>query len=297
MSLLAAESVDSADQAGSRAYCEQLTRSEARNFYYGLKLLPRGKRAAMFALYSYMRLIDDIADRDDGRDVHQRIEQLESWREQTHRVFDGQPPASGHPLWPAFAQMIGQHRMPRQIFDDAITGQRQDLEPEVFETFNQLRDYCYRVAGTVGLASIYVWGFAGGAQTEAMAIDRGIAFQLTNVLRDLREDARRGRIYIPREDLTAMNLSEDDLRLSRGTDAFRDLMVFEIERAESFYEKSAALEERIDNDSRPTLRAMTRIYHGLLRKVANRPQRVLSERVSLSPLSKLIIGWRAAREK
>jgi phytoene synthase len=295
--------------ARSRNYCEFVTRTQAKNFYYGLKLLPEPKRSAMFTLYAYMRLVDDIADEEDGRTLAQRIQELEAWREQTHSIFVGgsgdhtDPPTlgriadGGRDLWPAFAEMVREYNVPRHLFDDVIAGQRQDLEPEPFDTFDQLHTYCYRVAGVVGLASIYIWGFVGGAETEALAVDRGVAFQLTNILRDLREDAARGRTYLPLEDLAVMNVTEADLRGTRGGHEFKELMRFEIDRAESYYRKSADLEERIQRDSRPTLVAMTQIYHRLLKKVAVQPERVLRERVSLSLISKLMIGWRAARSR
>ena len=309
MSVIAGQYLDRADLPASRSYCEQLTRLQAKNFYYGLKLLPEPKRSAMFALYAYMRLVDDIADNEDGRSVRQRIDELETWRAHTHRILDGGDPQAystngassvtdvGRQLWPAFSEMVRDYRMPRRIFDDVIAGQRQDLEPEPFETFEQLHTYCYRVAGVVGLASIYIWGFEGGAQTESLAIDRGVAFQLTNILRDLREDAARGRIYLPSEDLAAMNVTDDDLKSTRGGKPFRELMEFQIHRAEDYYQRSQPLEERIQRDSRPTLVAMTQIYHRLLKKVAVEPERVLRERVSLSLISKVMIAWRATRSR
>lgn len=306
MSVLASDSRLGTSVAASRAYCEQLTRTQAKNFYYGLKLLPEPKRSAMFSLYAYMRLVDDIADDENGRDIRQRIDELEAWRAHTHNILDGQDhntlgngsvADAGRQLWPAFSEMVRDYRMPRRIFDDVIAGQRQDLEPEPIDTFDQLHTYCYRVAGVVGLASIYIWGFEGGAETEELAIDRGVAFQLTNILRDLREDSARGRTYLPTEDLAVMNVTEEDLRSTRGGKHFRDLMQFQIDRAEAYYHKSEPLEERIQRDSRPTLVAMTQIYHRLLKKVAVEPERVLRERVSLSLISKLIIGWRAARSR
>src|SRR6202451_3106727 len=115
--------------ARSRAFCEQLTRARARNFYYGLKLLPEPKRSAMFALYAYMRLVDDIADDDDGRSVDQRLADLEAWRLQTHAVLDGNLPDTTHNLWPALADMVWQNQLPARIFDEVIAGQRQDLQP------------------------------------------------------------------------------------------------------------------------------------------------------------------------
>lgn len=299
MTLLDSTRLTGTSVAESRAYCERLTRSEAKNFYYGLKLLPEPKRSAMFTLYAYMRLVDDIADDETGRTVEQRIIALDNWRLRTHQILDGDlsGASNAEPIWPAFADMVRQYRMPRKVFDDVIAGQRQDLSPEPFDTFESLYEYCYRVAGVVGLASIYIWGFEGGAETEQLAIDRGVAFQLTNILRDLREDAARGRTYLPRTDLIEMNVTEDDLRGPTAGEAFGRLMNFQIERAEHYYQISSPLEGRIQRDSRPTLVAMTQIYHQLLRKVATDPQRVLRERVSLSIVRKLMIGWRAARSR
>ncbi len=278
----------------SRAYCERLTKAKARNFYYGLKLLPEPKRSAMFALYAYMRLVDDIADEDDGRTIQQRLDDLEAWRRQTQAAIEGQG-INSHPLWPAFADIVHEYNLPAKVFDDVVAGQRQDLEPAPFANFEQLYEYCYRVAGVVGLASIFVWGFEGGEQTEQLAIDRGVAFQLTNILRDLREDAARGRTYLPQDELAALGVSEEDLRACRGGRKFREMMRFQIARAEKYYNISSPLEGYIARDSRPTLIAMTDIYRGLLRKVACEPERVLRERVSLSIFSKLRIGWRAKR--
>jgi phytoene synthase len=290
----------------SREFCEQLTRNEARNFYYGLRLLPMPRRRSMFALYAYMRLVDDIADQEDGRTAAQREHDLEQWRSETHAVLGGTIPSAstngspntnfrGREVWPAFAEMTSLHQLPGRIFDDVIEGQRQDLHPAAFPSFEQLQEYCYRVAGTVGLASIYIWGFSGGEATEQLAIERGLAFQLTNILRDLREDAARGRIYLPADELDAAGVTPGDLQNGRGGERFSQMMRAQISRAESFYEKSSSLEERIDAESRPTLIAMTEIYRGLLRKISVDPQRVLRERVSLSLFSKLSIGWRATR--
>jgi len=282
------------DLAESLDYCTRLTKQAARNFYYGLKLLPEPKRSAMFALYAYMRLADDIADAEDGRSPEQRERDLEDWRAQTRAALAGEP-VSNHPMWPAFADLSRRYKLTPDLFDDVIAGQEQDLRPEVFEHFEQLEQYCYRVAGVVGLASIRIWGYEGGEETERLAIDRGVAFQLTNILRDLREDAAGGRIYLPREDLRIVGVTEEDLLSGRGGERFLDLMGRDIDRARSYYHRSAALESRVHHDSRPTLIAMTEIYRGLLDKIAADPMRVLRERVSLSLLSKLRIGWRATR--
>jgi phytoene synthase len=282
--------------ARSRHFCEQLTRHAAKNFYYGLRLLPEPKRSSMFALYAFMRLCDDIADDEDGRPVELRLNELENWRQRTHAALGGASlNGQTHEVWPAFIEMVHRSGMPAYVLDEVIAGQQQDLRGDVIDTFDQLHQYCYRVAGVVGVASIYVWGFTGGAATEALAVDRGVAFQLTNVLRDLREDSARGRIYLPREELAAAGVSEDEIRRGVGSENFDKMMRMQIDRAEKYYRDSAALESCISADCRPTLAAMTEIYHGLLGKISKDPRRVLHERVSLSLLAKLRIGWRAAR--
>jgi phytoene synthase len=293
---------DPALLARSRAYCRDLTKREAKNFYYGLKLLPEPKRSAMYALYAYMRLVDDIADDDaNQRTLAQRKTDLEQWEALTHQAIgattgDSESP-KGHILWPAFADMVRRYRVPAQLFDDMIAGQRQDLEPVRIQNFEELHAYCYRVASVVGLASLYVWGFEGGEETLKLSADRGIAFQLTNVLRDLREDAAppRGRCYLPQDELLKFGVSEQELARGELSPAVLDLLRFQVERAESFYQYSAALEQKIRADSRPTLVAMTGIYHGILLKIAENPGRVMKERVRLSTLTKLLIGWRAMR--
>ncbi len=281
----------------SRRYCAELTRRQARNFYYGLKLLPRAKRAAMFALYAYMRRVDDIADDEDGRSIARRAAELEGWRERTNAVLRGElPDCPDDELWPAFAEMVGHYSIPAFVFDEVVAGQCRDLHPVALQTFGEMRDYCYSVACVVGIASIHVWGFVGGPETEALAVERGVAFQITNILRDLREDADRGRTYLPREELDAFGVSPDALRGGGdGGRQFLELMRFQIDRAETSFRRSADLERCIERDSRPTLVAMTEIYHRLLKKIAAQPRRVLNERVSLSVLSKLRIGWRAVR--
>lgn len=296
----------------SHAYCREITRLQARNFYYGLRLLPEPKRSAMFALYAYMRLADDIADADDGRGVQQRIEDLRAWGQCTRDVLAGACPADTrhdaenspgrfrhHPVWPAVLQMVERHHVPGYVFDEAIAGQQQDLHHDGFADFEQLRTYCHRVAGVVGLASIYVWGFSGGEETEQLAMDRGVAFQLTNILRDLREDASLGRSYVPRNELLELGLTASDLRedVAGENRAVAELLDRQIERAHAFYERSSALEQRIAPDSRPTLTAMTAIYRGLLHKIERHPRQVLSRRVSLSMFTKLHIAWKASRAR
>jgi phytoene synthase len=284
--------------AESAAFCQALTRRAAKNFYYGLKLLPEPKRSAMYALYAYMRVVDDIADEPDGRSMEQREAELQAFRATTHAALAGHlPPDATHPMWPAFVQLGQQFHIPPAIFDDMIEGQLQDLQPVRIATFSDLHAYCYRVASVVGLASLYVWGFEGGRASEALAIDRGIAFQLTNVLRDLREDAQRRRIYLPADELAAAGIDPAELHAETASPKLAALLKEQVARAESYYQKSAPLDEKINADSRPTLRAMTDIYHGILRKIAADPAVVLTRRISLSPFAKIRIAWRAVRAR
>ena len=294
----------------SRDFCQKLTRRQARNFYYGLKLLPHAKRTAMYALYAYMRLVDDIADDGDQPNPTQRHIALDQWQTATHVAIDAAAlPAAvlptDHPLWPAFTEMIRNYRVPTAVFDDMIAGQRQDLQAAPIPDFAALRDYCYRVASVVGVASLYVFGFqhpdsqstAPDSQTLQLGIDRGIAFQLTNILRDLREDSARARCYMPEDELRRFNVTAAQIAAGKDSADFQELMKFQLSRARQFYGDSASLEQRIHPDARPTLRAMTEIYRGLLEKIAQKPARVLQRRVRLSAATKLLIGWRAMRGK
>jgi phytoene synthase len=298
--------------AESRRYCAQLTRRSARNFYYGLRLLAEPKRSAMFALYAYMRVTDDIADAEDGRSVAQRIADLDAWEAQTRHVLglgiedcglriDEDNPQSAIPnpqlIWPAFLDLARTYSVPHDIFFDAIAGQRQDLEGARINTFDDLHEYCRRVAGVVGLASIHVWGFEGGQDTEALALERGLAFQLTNILRDVWEDSAKGRVYIPREELSSFGLSESDILQPNSSSALVDLMHFQVARARECFERSSALESRVHPDGRASLIAMTAIYRSLLEKIAVDPLRVMRGRVSLSVFTKLRIGWKASRSR
>jgi len=284
----------------SRDYCRDLTRHAARNFHYGLKLLPEAKREAMYALYAYMRLVDDIADGESpGNDPARRGADLDQWEAQTRQAIaaaDGyaQLPR-GHIVWPAFSEMVHAYHVPPRVFQDMIAGQRQDLDAIRMPDFAALREYCYRVASVVGVASLYVFGFDGGEATLKLGVDRGIAFQLTNILRDLREDSSRGRCYLPESELAEYGVTAQEIASGKNAPGFRRLMDFQIARARDFYDRSAPLEKQVHADARPTLEAMTSIYRGVLEKIARRPEAVLKGRVGLSTFAKLRIAWQALR--
>ncbi len=280
--------------AESQAYCRLVARTQARNFYYGLKLLPEPQRQAMFVLYAYMRRADDLADQTSDASLDIRQADLETYRRCTHAALQGDDvTADGWPGWPAFAAMVRQFALPAHFFDSMVDGQIHDLKPVQIETFLQLRDYCYRVAGVVGLASVHIWGFTGGRQMEELAVERGLAFQLTNVLRDLREDAQLGRMYLPREDLERFGISAADISERRNSMAFQALMKFEIQRAAECYQRSAPLDAAVSVQCRSTLYAMTEIYRGILLRIARNPAQPLYGKVRLSRLAKTAIVLRA----
>ena len=212
--------------ARSRAYCRQLTKAQAKNFYYGLKLLPEPKRSAMFALYAYMRLVGRHRRRRGGQwsrrphrpPTHRRAGMLAASRPTASST--AAPPTATTPAatcGPPSPRWFASTGCPGTSSTTSSPASGRTWSPSRSTTFAQLHAYCYRVAGIVGLASIYIWGFEGGAETQALAVDRGVAFQLTNILRDLREDAARGRTYLPAEDLARFGVTEADLRRPDAT--------------------------------------------------------------------------------
>jgi 15-cis-phytoene synthase len=270
----------------SRQWCHELMRSAARNFYFGMSLLPEEKRAAMFALYAFMRHIDDIADDavDAGTDKAMAAFYLRQWRDMTHAALAGE--SQPHPMFPALVAAIRRFCIPVDLLDAAIDGQLQDLQQLRYETFDDLRHYCYRVASTVGIAAIYIWGFRDSGAI-VLADDRGVAFQLTNILRDIREDYARQRIYLPQDELRQHGVDLGAAFRGAQDGAFLKLMQFQIARAQEYYASSAPLEHLVEADARPTLRIMTGIYHGILQRIAEDPLAVLKGKVSLSSMEKV----------
>ncbi|HWA96937.1 MAG TPA: squalene/phytoene synthase family protein, partial [Pirellulales bacterium] len=187
--------------------CKRLTRRTARNFYYSFLVLPRAKRRAMYALYAFLRQTDDLGDCD--APIAERRESLQRWRQSLDRSLAGE---FDSPLLPALADTLRQYRVPLVYLHDVIDGVLMDLDERVYETFGQLCEYCRRVASAVGLACIHIWGFSGDQAALEAADCSGIAFQMTNILRDLKEDAALGRVYLPSDDLRRFNYTADDIR-------------------------------------------------------------------------------------
>jgi phytoene synthase len=270
----------------SQAHCRAVAKSRARNFYYSFILLPPDKKNAMCAVYAFMRYCDDLSDEPGAS-----RSAIDHWRDALTEALAGRP--DSNPTWPAFLDAVERYAIPHEYFYEMIEGVASDLEPRAIETFDELYRYCYRVASVVGLTTIHIFGF-NSSDALPLAEKCGIAFQLTNILRDVREDAGLGRVYLPAEDLTRFGLSREDLTGARRTERFGALMEFEIARARDYYRESAPLLALIDPASRPSLWALIAIYSRLLDQIEESHYDVLVRRISLSSPEKCWIVLRAA---
>ncbi len=267
----------------SYAFCERVARSQAKNFYYSFLLLSPPQRRAMCAIYAFMRYCDDLSD---AEDVPDRASAIARWRSDLDRALAGDP--AEHPLWPAFADAVERYRIPHQYFYDMIDGVSSDLEPRRIRTFEELYDYCYHVASVVGLTIVHIFGFDGPAALP-LAEQCGVAFQLTNIIRDVREDAEHERVYLPEEDLVRFGVSPEDLRAPQASDKLRELLAFEAARAREYYMKSAPLVGMVHHASRASLRALIGIYSRLLDRIESSNYEVLERRVRVPTWEKIWI--------
>jgi 15-cis-phytoene synthase len=259
-------------------YCRQVARSRAKNFYYSFILLKREQRDAMCAIYAFMRYCDDLSDEPGANAAA-----MERWRAEMEDALDGR--FSEHPVWPAFHYTVRRFGIPRQYFRDMIDGVASDLVPRRMETFEELYRYCYQVASVVGLTTVHIFGFDTPSALP-LAEKCGVAFQLTNILRDIREDAERGRIYLPAEDLRSFGVTEDDLRAGNRSEPLLKLLGFEAERARRYYAESRPLLDLVHPRSRPSLLALITIYSRLLERIEETNYDVFSHRVRLAAIEK-----------
>lgn len=271
----------------SYGYCEQLARRQAGNFYPAFRVLPRDQRLAMCALYAFMRIADDLSD--EPGEVDQKRQSLRGWRQGLHDALAGR---YAHPSHEALHDTVARYHIPPLYLEDVLDGVEMDLEPVHYATFADLRLYCYRVASAVGLACIHIWGFEGEKAKEYAEL-AGLAFQLTNILRDLGEDAARGRVYLPTEDLARFGYDAERLRRGERDEAFRALMRFEIARARELYETSWQLVPLLEPPGRAVFLVMARTYRALLDVMERRDYDVFTSRVRLSPWRKLLFALRA----
>jgi squalene synthase HpnC len=284
--------------SGSYAECHRVARAAHSNFYYAFFLLPKPRRDALAALYAFMRLVDDVAD--EGNDLGAKQRGLADWRAALddavtgeERLVDGSTalnsttPSGATDVLPALVDTIQRYKMPVRYLHDLISGAEMDLTLRTYPTFDRLREYCYRVAGTVGLTCTHVFGFHDPRALD-LAEKLGLAFQLTNIIRDVHDDYALGRVYLPEEDLARYGVSANDFGKSEATLGVRELLRFEADRAWQNYEEGAALFGLIEAESRAALWLLVHTYSALLARIESLDFAVLGERVRLSKAEKML---------
>lgn len=277
--------------ADALAYCEDKAASSGSSFYYAFRFLPDDRRRAITALYAFCREVDDVVDECSDPGVARL--KLQWWRDEIGRLFDALPQ---HPVTQALHEPIRQRNLPREYFLEIIDGMEMDLDRHRYEGWKDLALYCHRVAGVVGLLSAEIFGYVN-RQTLKYAGELGIAFQLTNILRDVREDARRGRIYLPREALEEYGVDEQDILSYRHTPQVQALLADALERARAHYRKALTLLPDEDRYAQRSGLIMAAIYQATLDEIERDGLRVLERRIALTPLRKLWIAWRTARRE
>jgi squalene synthase HpnC len=277
--------------AQSYEECHRIARESHSNFYYAFFLLPKKRRDGLAALYAFMRLVDDVAD--EGNDLAAKQRGLAKWRAALDEAVNANasvnipaPPGAANVL-PALVDTMRRYNMPARYLHDLISGAEMDLTVNSYATFDRLREYCYRVAGTVGLACTHVFGFRDSRALD-LAEKLGLAFQLTNIIRDVHDDYAMGRVYLPDEDLAQYNVSPKDFARTAATLGVRELLRFEASRAWQCYEKGAALLNLIEPESRPALWLLVHTYSALLARIEELDYAVFGERVRLSKPEKLV---------
>ena len=262
-------------------YCQDKAARSGSSFYYSFMFLPAERRQAITALYAFCREVDDVVD--ECHDLSLAQTKLEWWRQEVGRIYSGTPT---HPVGLALKDVLQRFRLPQEQLLEIIDGMAMDLAQTRYLDFKGLQLYCYRVASVVGLLAAEIFGYQD-RQTLKYAHDLGLAFQLTNIIRDVGEDARRGRIYLPIEDLQRFNVPAKDILEARYSDAFRELMAFQAERAERFYDQAFAQLPAVDRKAQRPGLVMAAIYRTLLREIARDGFMVLDRRTSLTPLRKV----------
>ncbi|MDH5425950.1 MAG: presqualene diphosphate synthase HpnD [Gammaproteobacteria bacterium] len=272
-------------------YCQEKTAKSGSSFYYSFLLLPEQKRKAIMALYAFCREVDDVVDEITEQQVA-RVK-LSWWREEIQRLFHGQPQ---HPVTLALKPQLGHFSFEEKYFNDIIDGMQMDLDFNHYQSFKDLSDYCYRAASAVGLLTIEIFGYTN-PQTQQYAHDLGMALQLTNILRDVREDAQRHRVYIPQNELEQFAVKPEDFLQAQTPDNIKKLFKFQADRARNYYRQAL---EKLPEEDRFNQRSgiiMKTIYESLLDEIELDGFRVLEHQIKLTPLRKLWLAWRTIRKE
>ncbi len=267
-------------------YCQNKAAGSGSSFYYSFKFLPPDKRHAITALYAFCREVDDAVDECSDTNVARTT--LNWWRGEVTAVYEGTPQ---HPVGQALAPIVRQFSLPQEHFLEIIDGMEMDLEHHTYPDFKSLQLYCYRVASVVGLLAAEIFGYTD-RKTLKYAHDLGLAFQLTNIIRDVGEDARRGRIYLPLDELQRFGVPVQDVFDARETHAFLELMQFQIARARRYYQQAFDLLPPADRKAQRTGLIMAAIYRATLEQVVASGCHVLRERVSLGTAYKLWLAFK-----
>ena len=274
------------------AHCQRIARSQARNFYYAFRTLPAAKRRAIYAAYAFCRLCDDIADEENPVEEKRRL------FAQTRRLLHSSRDAAGsHPVFVALGDAVASFGIPAQYFEDVIQGVEMDLSRTRYANFEELRAYCYKVASSVGLICMEVFGYEH-PNAKHHAIDLGLAMQLTNVLRDVREDLGRGRIYIPQDEMARFGYSEREMERGEVNDAFRELMRLQVARARGYFESGRRLIPLVPLEARACPRVLVEVYSAILDRIESLDYDVFQRRIGLTGREKLYLlakSWAASR--
>ncbi|MGH8727636.1 MAG: presqualene diphosphate synthase HpnD [Burkholderiales bacterium] len=267
-------------------YCQDKAARSGSSFYYSFLFLPPEKRRAITALYAFCREVDDIAD--DCSDIALARVKLAWWRNEISSIYSGNPQ---HPVARSLAESVTRFALGREKLQEIMDGMEMDLARNRYADFSSLALYCHRVASVVGELSAEIFGYSD-SRTLDYARELGMALQLTNIVRDIGEDARRDRIYLPLDEMARFMVSAEDVLRRRETNGFKQLVEFQIARAQDYYERAAALLPAADRKSQRAGIIMAAIYRALLDEIRDEGCRVLTHRVSLTPLRKLWIAWK-----
>ena len=270
------------DLKAAHDHCQRVTRAEAKNFYYAFRTLPARKRRAIYAAYAFCRLCDDIADGDLPPDEKGRL------LDETRARLGSDANAGRHPVFLALHDTIEAFDIPVRHFHEIIDGVEMDLTTTRYGTFEELRVYCYRVASAVGLVCIEIFGYEG-EEAKEYAVDMGLAMQLTNIIRDVREDSLRGRIYVPLDELERFRYTEQDLEQGVVNESFRQLMEYQAARARGHFERGRRIVPLLSADSRACLALLHGLYSRILDRIEATGFDVYSRRVGLGTHEKLFL--------
>ena len=272
-------------------YCQEKAAASGSSFYYSFLFLPEQQRKAITALYAFCREVDDVVDSNIDTVIKQT--KLQWWRNEISALFNAQ---AQHPVTRALTPAIEQFNLPQEQFEEIIDGMEMDLHNNRYDSFKDLSLYCHRVASVVGLLAAEIFGYRD-RKTQKYAHDLGMAFQLTNILRDVYEDARRNRIYLPQDELQQFKVSDSDIIQGETSDNFVELMKLQVQRAQGFYDKAITELPEADRYSQRAGLVMARIYQSILNEIVDDGYRVLQHRIKLTPLRKLWLAWKTIRQE